>query len=367
MICPNCNAQVSDTQAFCGNCGARLTPAQAPTKQASPMDGGFQQPAEYTTGTAGSSPYAAEQSPYGGPSQQAPYGAPYQPQGAANPYGQSPYPPGSYTQPPQQKASDTPFGLSIAGLICAVIGLFPLGFIFAIVALVMNSKQKKNGIVSTRQTPTKVMGIIGLVISIVWTFIAILFGVALVAAINEGAFDDLDVTTSPSGSSVTITTPSGTSINLNSDGSVSTSSASSGSSSTTTTSSGAAATTGSLTSGAAATSSSASAIVGDWELESGSDEELSAETIDMMREVGFNIVLYIDAEGSGDRGTFDLMLLDETTSGTWSFVGEDSSSANNLTYRFTIDGESIIGTYDVSTDRLIWEEDGDQLIFRPIQ
>ena len=209
MICPNCNAQVSDTQAFCGNCGAQLTPAAAPTQPATPVDAGYQQTA---------------------------YSAPYQPQGAAGQqYGQSPYPPGSYTQPPQQKASDTPFGLSIAGLVCALIGLFPLGFIFAIIALVMNSKQQKSGIFSTKQAPTKVMGIIGLVVSILWTVLTLIFGVALIAAINDGALDDLDVSTSPSGSSVTITTPSGTSVNLNSDGSVSTSSPSSGSSSTATT------------------------------------------------------------------------------------------------------------------------------------
>ena len=135
MICPNCNAQVSDTQAFCGNCGAQLTPTQAAAQPTTPFDTGYQQPAGSSTSTGSPSPYATEQAPYGGSSQQSAYGAPYQPQGAANPYGQSPYPPGNYTQPPQQKASDTPFGLSIAGLVCALIGLFPLGFIFAIVAL----------------------------------------------------------------------------------------------------------------------------------------------------------------------------------------------------------------------------------------
>lgn len=226
----------------------------------------------------------------------------------------------------------------------------------------MNSKQQKSGIYSTKQTPTKVMGIIGLVMSILWTVLTLVFGVALIAAINDGALDDLDVTTSPSGSSVTITTPSGTSVNLNSDGSVSTSSPSSGSSSTattsgnsaTTSSGGAAATTGSLTSsGSAATS--ANEIVGEWELESGNDQELTVDALDSMREMGFNIVLLVNNDG-----TFELSLFDESTSGTWSESGTH-------TYRFTIDGESITGTYDNSTNRLTWEDSGDQLVFRPMQ
>ncbi len=362
MICPNCNAQVGDTQAFCGNCGAQLTPTQAAAQPTTPIDAGYQQPTGYSANAENPSPHTTEQAPYGGSSQQAAYGAPYQPQGAANPYGQSPYPPGNYTQPSQQKASDTPFGLSIAGLVCALIGLFPLGFIFAIVALVMNSKQQKSGIYSTKQAPTKVMGIIGLVMSILWTVLTLVFGVALIAAINDGALDDLDVSTSPSGSSVTITTPSGTSVNLNSDGSVSTSSPSSGSSSTATTSGnsastssgGAAATTGNFTSGTSA-ATSANEIVGEWELESGNNEELTIDTLDSMREMGFNIVLLVNGDG-----TFELSLFDESTSGTW-------SEAGTHTYRFTIDGESITGTYDNSTKRLTWEEGGDQLIFRPIQ
>ena len=357
MICPNCNAQVSDTQAFCGNCGAQLTPTQTAAQPTTPIDAGYQQPVGSSASTGSTSPYTTEQAPYGGSSQQSAYGAPYQPQGAANPYGQSPYPPGNYTQPPQQKASDTPFGLSIAGLVCALIGLFPLGFIFAIVALVMNSKQQKSGIYST-----KVMGIIGLVMSILWTVLTLVFGVALIAAINDGALDDLDVSTSPSGSSVTITTPSGTSVNLNSDGSVSTSSPSSGSSSTATTSGnsatassgGAAATTGNLTSGSSAATST-NEIVGEWELESGNDQELTVDALDSMREMGFNIVLLVNNDG-----TFELSLFDESTSGTWSESGTH-------TYRFTIDGESITGTYDNTTKRLTWEEGGDRLVFRPIQ
>ena len=362
MICPNCNAQVSDTQAFCGNCGAQLTPTQATAQPTTPIDAGYQQPAGSSTSTGSPSPYATEEAPYGGSSRQSAYGAPYQPQGAANPYGQSPYPPGNYTQPPQQKASDTPFGLSIAGLVCALIGLFPLGFIFAIVALVMNSKQQKSGIYSTKQTPTKVMGIIGLVMSILWTVLTLVFGVALIAAINDGALDDLDVSTSPSGSSVTITTPSGTSVNLNSDGSVSTSSPSSGSSSTATTSGnsaaassgGTAATTGNLASGTSA-ATNANVIVGEWELESGNGEELTPEMMDLVRENGFNIVLLVNGDG-----TFELSLLDESASGTWSETGTH-------TYRFTVDGESITGTYDDASKRLTWEDGGDQLVFRPIQ
>lgn len=339
MICPNCNAQVSDTQAFCGNCGAQLTPAAAPTQPTMPFDAGYQQ---------------------------TPYSAPYQPQGAAGQqYGQSPYPPGSYTQPPQQKGSDTPFGLSIAGLVCALIGLFPLGIIFAIVALVMNSKQVKSGIVSTKQAPTKIMGIIGLIVSGIWLVVSIVFGIALVTAINNGEFDDLDVTTNSNGS-VTISTPSGTSVNLNSDGSVSTTSPSSGSASTSsngssstssgssaTTSSGAAATAGTIGGSTSATSANGNDISGVWELESGSDEDLTVETMDTMRDLGFNVELYVYSDG-----TFDFSLFDESVSGTWKQSGTN-------TYVFTIDGESITGTYDSASSRLTWEEGNDKLVFRP--
>ncbi|MBO4352624.1 MAG: zinc-ribbon domain-containing protein [Eggerthellaceae bacterium] len=369
MICPNCNAQVSDTQAFCGNCGAQLTPAQPtydPVSDTQPYENPYQQSyqqpvevaAEPVASPYTSSPYNASQSPYG--AQQNAYSSPYSTQGTGQPYSQAPFPPGTYTQPPQQKASDTPFGLSIAGLVCAIIGLFPLGLIFAIVALVMNSKQKKNGIVSTKQAPTKVMGIIGLVLSIIWTVIAAVFGVALVAAINDGAFDDLDVTSNSNGS-VTISTPSGSSVNLNSDGSVSTTSPSSGSASTSssgssaTTSSGAAATAGTIGGSTSATSANSDVICGDWELESGSDEDLDAETMDMMRELGFNVTLSID-----DDGTFEFSLFDESVSGTWKQTGTNA-------YLFTISGDSITGTYDSASGKLSWVEGDDKLVFRPMQ
>lgn len=359
MICPNCNAQVSDTQAFCGNCGAQLTPAQPTPDPASdtqpyksPYQQSYQQPvevaAEPVVNPYTSSPYDASQSPYG--AQQNAYSSPYSTQGAGQPYGQAPFPPGTYTQPPQQKGSDTPFGLSIAGLVCALIGLFPLGLIFAIVALVMNSKQKKNGIVTTKQAPTKVMGIIGLVLSIIWTIIAVVFGVALVTAINDGAFDDLEVTSNSNGS-VTISTPSGSSVNLNSDGSVSTTSPSSGSASAS--SGNAAATTGTIGGSTSSTSANSNDISGVWELESGSDEDITAETMDTMRDMGINIELFIYSDG-----TFDLTLFDESVSGTWKQSGTN-------TYLFTIDGDSITGTYDSASDRLTWEEGGDKLIFRP--
>ena len=77
--------------------------------------------------------------------------------------------------------------------------------------------------------------------------------------------------------------------------------------------------------------------------------------MDLVRENGFNIVLLVNGDG-----TFELSLLDESASGTWSETGTH-------TYRFTVDGESITGTYDDASKRLTWEDGGDQLVFRPIQ
>ena len=167
MFCPKCGTAVDDTQAFCGNCGASLTAAKAAqTKRAAQVAKEAQFAEAAQTTNAGQAAHTT----------------------------QSP----SVTQVAQKPASNTPFGLAIAGLVCAVIGLFPVGAVLSIVALVKNSNQIKAGIVTTKQGPTKVMGVIGVVISAIWLIVSLLFGAALISAVQNGEFSS---TTTPSSTS----------------------------------------------------------------------------------------------------------------------------------------------------------------------
>lgn len=298
MICPHCNAIVNDTQAFCDYCGSPLTPSKS--------------------------------------AQTFPNQYPNQPSG-----------------PTQQPVSNVPFGLAIAGLICAAIGMFPVGIVLAIIALVMNSNQKKAGLVSTKQGPTKVMGIIGVVVSAVWLLMIILYGAAIIAAVEDGTFDNRSTTTPPS--SVSTTT--------NSNGSVNTSPSSDN------------ATTTSGSSAAAAGSSQydpvalGSMILGDWELESGNEEGLDAESLDMMRETGVNVTLAIDVDSVGDHGTFDLVFITGNHHlGTWRAVDViEGTGTQTIRYVFSIEGESFAGEYDVATERLTLKDSTTELVFRPME
>ena len=300
MICPHCNAIVSDTQAFCDYCGSPLTPSKS--------------------------------------AQTFPNQYPNLPSG-----------------PTQHPVSNVPVGLAIAGLICAAIGMFPVGIVLAIIALVMNSNQKKAGLVSTKQGPTKVMGIIGVVVSAVWLLMIILYGAAIIAAVEDGTFDNRSTTTPPS--SVSTTT--------NSNGSVNTS-PSSGSAATTATTSG--------SSAAAADSPQfnpvaiAYLILGDWELESGNEEGLDAESLDMLRETGVNVMLEIDIVGAEDHGTFNLVFADNSYPGTWRTVDMvEDAETRTIRYVFSMEGESFAGEYDVLTERLTLKDSTTELVFRPME
>lgn len=328
MICPYCNAIVSDSQAFCGNCGARLEPSQPSRSPQYAQPETPSAPDGYTT----QSGYAP---------------SPYDQQ----PYGQYPNQPGS---PLQQSVSNTPFGLAIAALVCAVIGLFPVAVVLAIIALVMNSNQKKAGIYTSKQGPTKIMGILGIIISALWLIAIVLFSAVLVTAVENGALDDLDIKTSPSGSSVTITTPSGPSINLNSDGSISTSSPTEDASD--------------ATSADNPDSSPIQAylyVCGKWELESGTYENLDEESLNTIRDLGYNIELVVANEGTENQGTFELSLIDRTLSGTWSYLEmSEDSGIRTFKYLFTTDDGNLMATYEPEGDRLIWEDGTNQLVFR---
>lgn len=189
MKCPNCNFEVPGNAAFCSNCGCNLQqqtqdiraqetqpiqgddpfaptqrieqPGQAQTQQI-PQG---QQQAQYQQGQTQQMP--AQEQFQQGQAQQVPQGQ-YQPvQGAAQP-------------------SVAPFVLSIIALVTGLLGLFPVSIILAIIALVLNSKQKKRGEFSTKQTPTFVMSLISLIVSAIMAIVTIVLGGAIWFAVVNG-------------------------------------------------------------------------------------------------------------------------------------------------------------------------------------
>lgn len=342
MICPNCHAEVNESQAFCGNCGTPLSSARAQTDpfasssasgttQGTQYAGGYQQPVEVVAepipNSAGSQqPYGTPQQPYTSTSQQSGYGTSYQ-------QGPTPYQQGGYGQQP---VSNAPFGLAIAALVCSLLGLFPIGVVLAIVALVMNSNQKKSGVVTTKQTPTFVMSVISLVVSALVALTVFVLGAAVVATMESGNY----IESTPSSS-------------LTSNPSTSSSAASTTSSSSSTTSSSAAAATGTLNSNTAA---STNAYIGTWELDAivsdSINEELTSDTLDLMKEMGVEINIIINADG-----TFSMSVVEESISGTW-------SEGSGGTLYLTSDGDTIPVTLD--GDKLVLTDGNESIIFHRV-
>lgn len=160
MKCPSCGADLENPGKFCEMCGAPL-PNDLSVYQDAPQPQQQAQP-------------QPEPEPVPEPQQQAQQPEP-------QPQAQQPEPPyvqqQPYMQPP--KVSGAPFVLAIIALVTAILGLFPIALILAIIALVMNSGQKKRGEFSTKQTPTFVMGIISLILSIIMFIVTILLGGAI--------------------------------------------------------------------------------------------------------------------------------------------------------------------------------------------
>lgn len=347
MICPNCHAEVNDSQAFCGNCG---TPLAKPEPTATPYEGNYQQPVEVVAepipASASQQPSENPQTSYG-TAQQPIYGAAYTQQDSQGQYYNQPnFPQGgySYDHQPQQPVSNTPFGLAIAALVCSLLGIFPVAIVLAIVALVMNSNQKKSGITSTKQTPTFVMSVISLVVSALVALTVFLFSAAIIASINDGSYvspSSSQTTTTQSSSSSTTTTSSGAATTA------STSSSTSSASSSSTTS----ATTGTLSSGAAAASSN---FVGTWEVVSvvsNGNEQITEDVLQLMHDMNVTFDLVINEDG-----TFSLNLIEETATGTWKELSDGSAG-------LTIDGETIIITLD-GNDKLLMTDGADAIVFQ---
>lgn len=336
MLCPNCNSLVNEGSAFCEMCGAPLSGAAA-TDQSSGAAGtgaqadlsGFDvstQPQYEPAAQQGQSAYASPQQPYGGP------------YGGGMPQSQPTPPAYSYGQP-QQQGSNTPFVLAIVSLACMLTGILaPVALVLAIVALVMNSKQKKQGIVNTKQTPTNIMSIISIVLSAITLVMFLVAGAAVIAAVESGEFD----TTTPSST----TTQNASSTNA--------ASTASSAASTAAGASGAAAggTIGSASSASATSaSSSSSTFAGTWQLDSmlSDGKETSAKDIETMRELGLDVTLELEADG-----TASFVLFGEPLDGTW------SESGGQLNLKLL--GEAIPVTYE--NDLIIIQNDSDLLRFR---
>ena len=88
-------------------------------------------------------------------------------------------------------APATAFGLAIAGLILSLLGVpCVLGVILCIVALVLNSRYNKSGMLNRHKTSTLVLSIIGLVAGLVAVVLSalMLFGIVNAASIVPGEF-----------------------------------------------------------------------------------------------------------------------------------------------------------------------------------
>ena len=395
MICPNCNAEVSESVKFCENCGAPIAAApvqkepiapesgegspqptdgfantaqnvpvspeadQQPVdvKAAAPIPAGqdaslnmqadpnaqqFAQPAadpnagvqqygqpaadQYASpqqyGQPAADPYANTQQ-YGQPAadpnagtQQ--YGQPTTGQYAgaqqygqpAGQYGSAPIPPNAYAAGTGAGAaagaqvSGTPFVLAIVALVTSLLGLFPVGITLAIIALVMNSKQKKRGEFSTKQTPTTIMSIISLIVSAIVLVFTIMIGGFLAAYVASGG--------ASSGSGGTITMPAP------------------GSSS----SKGKASSSASSTSASTSASAIAEKLAGTWDLSGiiSKGKASSTEDIQRMQEMGLTISLSLKTDGSAA-----LTLFGTDMTGTW-------ESSDGETVRLLFPDETITAT-----------------------
>lgn len=190
MICPNCGAEATDSLNFCEICGLPLPAGTA--QQAAEGAGGAPAGAE---GQAAQPQQPGAQQGQPTAQQPVPPATPVQPNQQYQQYQQpgQPVPPTGYQAPGTPQPSSAPFVLAILALVTAVFGLFPISLIFAIIALVLNSGQKKRNEFSTKQTPTTVMGIIGLVLSIIeLVFTIVIFALAYSAvmqAIDSGKID----------------------------------------------------------------------------------------------------------------------------------------------------------------------------------
>ena len=246
MKCPSCGMEVAAGK-FCENCGAPL-----------PVDEASFEPA----------PQPA-------------------PQPQPQPTAQMPM----YTSPVQPQASSAPFVLAIIALVTALLGLFPISLVLAIIALAMNSGQKKRGEFSTKQTPALVMGIISLILSVLMAIFTIAIGGVVWTAVENGDYNISVGSTSSSRSGSPWDTAS-------------------------------------------------ESPVGTWEVESieSDGDTYNFGYSDLMRDLGMEVELVVSSDG-----TARLSVLDEVEAGTW----EDKGAG---TIEFTFGGDSVPG--EISGDEI---------------
>lgn len=326
MICPYCNAEISNSMKFCEICGAALPVESALEDPVFDNDPNQpeQQPANNPYADAQHIEQQFDQGQYGQqPSEQQQY---WQQTTEQQPFGQpgaAPMPPGVYAPAADAQVSNTPFGLAIAALVTAVLGIFPVSIVLAIIALVMNSGQKKRGEISTKQGPTKVMSIISLVLSAIMFVFTLLLGGAVVAYLASEEF------------------------NASSTG-ASTSASQSHSSSTTA---------GNATSGSdVAPSASGSAaetgsLAGTWKLTAleSNGQATKPEDIELMQNMGLKMEMTLNEDG-----TAALTLFGVDMTGTW-------EKADETTVILMLDGETIV--MEASGDTLVMADDGDVMTF----
>lgn len=169
-------------------------------------------------------------------------------------------------------APATAFGLAIAGLILSLLGVpCVLGVILCIVALVLNSRYNKSGMLNRHKTSTLVLSIIGLVAGLAAVVLSalLLFGVVNAANVMPGEFANL----------------ASSSENASSEGE-----------------------------GSDSGQTGPQAFVGSWKLvgmQEG-DDIYTEEQISAMESVGLTVELNLS-----EQGGFDLVLFGESMEGTW--------------------------------------------------
>ena len=344
MICPNCRTEVSDSMKFCENCGAALPASNAQPQDAfSPNASQQQNPTQPASHMRTTDPYADapqfDQQPSGTYADapqfgQQPINQPYAdvPQSGqqvnSQPYA-APTSPGTYapvnTSP---QPSSAPFVLAIIALVTSILGLFPISIILAIIALVMNSGQKKRGELSTKQSPTTIMSIISLVISAIMLVLTIMVGGLMVAYLASGDFNS-----SLKGNGISLTSTKSSSASAGAAGSA----------------------------GSSASSPNAPAginpevidkLQGTWKLTGlvSNGEVMSPESIEQMQNMGLTVELALGVDGSAT-----LTLFGADMNGTW-----ESSDGNNVSLK--LDGISRINA-TVTDGALTFTEGSDELSF----
>ena len=195
MICKQCGNEVAPNEKFCGICGAPNDAAadqsaqpryEQPLQSAQPQ---MDQSAQPQYGQPVQPQYGQPAQPQYGQPAQPQYGQPAQPQ-----YGQPAQP--QYGQPAQYDASGNPapdpvasgyvgraLGFGITSLCCCWLPFFMsvIGIVFGALAIKQSSNYARvTSVASGRAKTGKVLGIIGLVISIIVTSVWML---ALLAAV----------------------------------------------------------------------------------------------------------------------------------------------------------------------------------------